>query len=167
MKHFLIVFALILFTTKGVSQDVLVDKYGGLNTEKHITLSGIRYAIGINGEHYKQFKIDYSISQKLKVQFGYAYDKSMSSELMKSSFMFKWYLKKNMFFFAGVDRAYESNIFTDGEYIIQNNFNFGVGYEVNPSFLLEFGYRGRINQSSPGNLGAVKTKNSLLLRASF
>jgi len=81
--------------------------------------------------------------------------------------MFKWHIKKKLYLFAGLENVYETSSFTNAQYIIQSNVNFGVGYEVDRDFLLELGYHQQINQTDQENFGKQRNKNSFSLRASF
>ena len=81
--------------------------------------------------------------------------------------MLKWYIKEKLYLFAGLENEYETNVFTDGQYIIRTNFNFGVGYDVNPDFLLEFGYHQQINKSNEEYFEYQGNEKGLSLRAKF
>lgn len=167
MKKIYIIFSLALFTTNGISQNLLETTSKELNTEKRITLSAISFPEGLNGEDSRQFRLSYPISQKLNAQIGGIYDKSISSELINSSFILKWYIKEKLYLFAGLENEYETNVFTDGQYIIRTNFNFGVGYDVNPDLLLEFGYHQQINKSNEEYFEYQGNEKGLSLRAKF
>lgn len=167
MKKIYLILSLILITTSGISQDLLENESSGLTTKKRFSLSAISFPKGMNGEEYRQFGLSYPISQKLTAQVGGIYDKNISSELINSSFMFKWYVKEKLYLFAGLENVYETNIFTDGQYIIRTNFNFGVGYDVNPNFLLELGYHQQINQPNEQYFENEKKEKGFSLRAKF
>ena len=84
----------------GISQDFIGNKSNEFNTEKRFSLRAISFPKGLNGEEYRQFRLSYPISQKLNAQIGGIYEKLISSELINSSFMLKWY-KEKLYLFAG------------------------------------------------------------------
>lgn len=167
MKKIYIIFSLALITTSGISQNLLENASNELTTEKRFSLSAISFPKGLNGEEYRQFGLSYPISQKLTAQIGGIYDKTISSELINSSFMLKWYIKEKLYLFAGLENEYETNIFTDGQYIIRTNFNFGVGYDVNTNFLLELGYHQQISQYNEKYFENKGNEKGLSFRAKF
>lgn len=167
MKNYLFILCLVLFATTAFSQISTCNVTNDLDAEKSFSLNAISYPIGLNGGDYRQLRLSYPILQGLSGQFNFIYDKSISSEIINSSFMFKWYLKEKLYLFAGLENEYETNMFTDGQYIIRSNFNFGVGYDVNPNFLLEFGYHQQINQPTEGLFENETKRKGFSLKAQF
>lgn len=92
MKIHLIRLILVLYGATGLSQHSTETLSDNSNTEKAISLSALSFPQGMNGEENRQFKLSYPISQNLNMQFGFMYDKSISSESVTASFRLKYYL---------------------------------------------------------------------------
>lgn len=133
------------------------------------TIDGIGYPVGVNGEVYKNLRMEYRVSERLQIQLQHFYDKFGTHEQTGSSLLLKWYVKRKLYLFAGPESQYDINQFTGEHELMQTNLNIGIGYEVNPSLLLELGYHSRTNSNKAtiGNFGRPVNPNSFSLRASF
>jgi len=82
MKQILIILSIILFSANGFSQNLFELQNRNLSTEKPVlTLNAISYPMGLNGEDYRQFRLNYPISEHFDAQLGLIYDKNITSDV--------------------------------------------------------------------------------------
>ncbi|WP_418511592.1 hypothetical protein [Corallibacter sp.] len=156
-----------LVCASGFSQDSEKETNKETTKEKKLYVDAFSFPEGMNGEAYKGFTLSYPISSKLDAQVGGMYNKTFSSELIRSSLMLKWYTRESLHLRSGLEREYESNIFSNQQYIERNHFNLGVGYKLKPDFSLEVGYRQQINSPSQQQINFQGSKKALSVRAKF
>ena len=73
-----------------------------------------------------------------------------------------------MYLFAGTQVQYDINQNSGSSELLRVNLNFGVGYEVNPNFLLELGYHPLIGKPKTNlNASPQSKQNSFSFRAKF
>jgi len=160
-------FLIILFWVSNIIAQEFVE-IPPIDTEPKLSLYAHSYPIGVNDEVFKNFRLDYMVSDKLGVQLQHFYSKFGTQEGTNTSFLFKWYLKKRLYLFAGPETEYGTNQATGELELLRVNLNFGVGYEVNPNMLLELGIHPGISPSATDAFGRKQGKqNSFSLRASF
>lgn len=167
MREFLAFLFFALFSLSAIGQEYREKLNPDLKDNPRLSLSGLSYPVGMNGEVFKSFKIDYQASERLQVQLQHFYEKYGTHESTRTSFIFKYYIKKNFYFFAGPEFEYGTNQVT-GEYApMRVNLNIGLGYEVNPNLLLELGYHTQINNTKTETFRNPAKPNTFSLRASF
>lgn len=169
MKQLLFLFVCIFFAVSAIGQ-----KYNESPPPKDSILGApilqyrIDYPIGVNGETFFNGRMEYKISEKLTSQLESFYAKFGTHEEIGSSFSFKWYVQKKMYLFAGTQVQYDLNQNSGSSELLRVNLNFGVGYEVNPNFLLELGYHPLIGKPKTNlNASPQSKQNSFSFRAKF
>lgn len=169
MRHLFVFLFVSLYSVFAIAQQGVEVPDANTNILPRFTIDGIGYPVGVNGEIYKRLKIEYRISEKLQIQLQHFYDKFGTHEQTGSSLLLKWYATNKLFLFAGGEPQYDINQFTGQHELMQTNLNIGMGYEVNPSLLLEFGFRSRTSskKATIGNFGRPVNSNAFSLRASF
>ncbi len=167
MREFLACLFFALFSLSAYSQKYIEKWDNDLKTDPRLSFSGIRYPLGVNGEVSKNLKIDYQISERLDVQSQHFYEKFGTHERASSSFLVKWYIKKNLYFFAGPESEFDINQETGKYELMRVNLSVGLGYEVSPKLLIELGYHAQTNKPTIETLGNPAKPNTFSLRASF
>ncbi len=167
MKELLAILFSSLFFLSGISQEYNENVDKGPKTEPRLKSSGISYPVSVNGDVYKNFKIDYQISDRMMVQVQHFYEKFGTHEGTISSFQAKSYFKNNLYFLAGPESEFDTNQATGKFELQQVNLNVGIGHDVNTNLLLELNYRVRINNSKLESIGNPGIGNVFSLRASF
>jgi hypothetical protein len=169
MKRLVVFLYACLFSIAAFSQKGIESPDNNANILPRFTIDGIGYPAGVNGEVYKNLRMEYRISERLQIQLQHFYDKFGTHEQTGSSLLLKWYVKKKLYLYAGPEAQYDINQVTGKHELMQTNLNIGVGYEVNPSLLLELGYHSRTNsaKAAVGSFARPVNPNSFSLRASF
>lgn len=162
---FLILFGLLM--PKSLAQSLL-ESPPVMANKPRLSLYAHSYPMGLNDENFKNFRLDYGLTDKLGLQLQYFYSKYGTYEGVNTSLLFKWYVKKNLYLFAGPEVEFGTNQATGQFEPLRVNLNFGVGYEVNPDMLLELGIHPEIGPPATDAYGrSLGRQNSFSLRASF
>ncbi len=168
MKQFLGLFLVLLAIN--VSAQEFIEKQPTLENSFNPRLAQYRidYPMGINGETFFNGAADYKISKKLHIQLENFYAKFGTHEQVRSSVLFKWYVKEKLYLFAGAETEYDIDQITGEPELLRVNLNLGVGYEVKPNFLLELGYHPEISSPKFDAFGRpLRKQNSFSFRARF
>lgn len=163
----LLLIATLPLSTKG--QD-LIEKppiSNDLNAKTGLTIEGMSYPVGVNGEVFKSLYVNYQISDRLHVQLQHFYEKFGIHERTNSSFLLKYQVNKKLYLFAGPETEYDIDQITGELELMRVNLNIGVGYEVNPNLLLELGYHPQISAPQIGVNNTPAKQNAFSLRARF
>ncbi len=167
MKSFLIFSFSFLFSMNIWSQESEFLLPRSLDVTPRLSVDGMQYPVGVNGEVFKSLYLDYRVSEKYHIGLEYFYYKFGTHEGSDVSLLFKWYVKKNLYLYAGPELQYDINQITGEHELMRVNLNLGVGYEVNPNLLLELGYHPQISKSKVDVFGTTAKQNTFSLRASF
>ncbi|MCM4169208.1 hypothetical protein KCTC52924_00730 [Arenibacter antarcticus] len=167
MKEYLVYLFFVMFSLSGVSQEFIEKSGIELKSSQRLSFSGLSYPEGVNGEVFKNLKIDYKISERLMVQLQHFYEKFGSHEETNSSFLAKWKVKKNLHFYVGPESKFQIKQVTGEHELMRVNLNVGLGYEVNPSLLLELGYPIHTNKAALETFGNRAKPAKFSLRAKF
>lgn len=136
-------------------------------TDTGLTFYGMSYPEGVNGEISKNLSINYQASDRLHLQLQHFYEKFGTQERVNTSFLFKYYLNRKLYLFAGPENEYGFDNVTGEPELIRMNLNIGVGYQVNPDLLLELGYHRQLNAPPSEIYLTPARQNTFSLRASF
>ena len=134
-----------------------------------LSLYSISYPEGLHGQLYKNFRLNYVVSDSFEAQLQAFYDSFGTRSNAKSSAILKVRVTKKSYLFAGPEAEYGTNPVSGESELLRVNLNLGVGYEVNPDFLLELGYHPELgNPRNNDNTSQSQGKqNTFSLRASF
>ncbi|MRI01795.1 hypothetical protein GH721_14735 [Kriegella sp. EG-1] len=131
-----------------------------------LTFSGLSFPAGVNGELFKNFKINYQFTEQNQFQLQHFYEKFGTFESTNTALLFKHHIAKNIYLFAGPEAVLGINQVNGSFESKQVNIFGGIGFEANTNLLLELGYKARTYNSTNTNFGNP-APTSVMLRASF
>lgn len=128
----------------------------------------IESPVGVNGEAFHNGAAEFRILSSLGARLENFYARFGTHEQFHTAFLFKWYVSDKLNFYGGRETEYGTNELTGERELLRVNLNLGVGYEVQPDFLLELGYHPEVVKPDEDLLGnQPKKQNSFSLRARF
>lgn len=133
-----------------------------------LTLYGLVYPIGVNGESFKTLLADYRVTDKFGIQLQHFYSRYGMFEGFRTSYLLKWYVRERLYLFAGPETDHETNPITGDLELLRVNLNIGLGYEVSPTALLQLGIHPEMGPPVWDNFGRkLPRQNTISLRANF
>lgn len=168
MRDFLILFFCGLCSLLTVSQEYVEDPVNDLNAANRFSQFRIEHPLGVNGEAFYNGAAEYQLFGSLGARLENFYSRFGTHEQFNTSVLFKWYVSDKLNFYGGPETEYGTNELTGETELLRVNLNLGVGYEVQPDFLLELGYHPEIGKPNEDLWGRQpKKQNSFSLRARF
>lgn len=138
------------FVSGQVAQAVL----GTVDNSDKSTISGFAYPLFVDGETHKSYMVSYAMHPKLKIEWEEFYNTYRTLHRVRNILRAKFNLDEKWHLFTGVEMEREIQPHSAIRPLPPRvGLLGGLGYEVNPGFVLEAGANMQINKSPMGAFG--------------
>ena len=124
------------------------------DSKNKLMIDGRSYPIFLNGEEHSSFLVRYNVLERLKLDLNGFYDTYLMTNRIRTNFLGKWYVQKNLYIFSGLEVEMEANKYSELKPMPPRvGFISGMGYDVNDNFTIEAKGNFQLNNSPMGAYG--------------